>query len=145
MDVARRGWLTLAPIVALAASASAAAWGRADKISAAMSVWKAGVRLGTGICERIGAGHVYDMWVIECADGCYEGMEMATAFTLRPNMGFKKVFQFVRSGHGLPFKILVRRKLGFRCPKFVFENSRDDSVAVRLLEKSWIQWFSGIR
>lgn len=69
--------------------------------------------------ERVGADMKARFIGVECADGSYDGIDMATALHPQTIMAFKLSDEILPAKYGYPFKIRIPTKLGFKNPKWV--------------------------
>ena len=106
-----------------------------------MEGWSA---IGKWTGERIGADTAAPYVGFECADGCYEGMDMATALHPQTQMAFKLGNDILSIRHGYPFKILVPTKPGFKNPKFVSTLYVTNQQPRGFWTDRGYNWFSGI-
>jgi DMSO/TMAO reductase YedYZ molybdopterin-dependent catalytic subunit len=80
----------------------------------------------------------------ECADGYYEGIDMATALRPQTLMAFKLSDDILPIRYGYPFKIRIPTKLGFKNPKFVTTIYVTDQRPKGFWTDRGSNWFSGI-
>ena len=66
--------------------------------------------------DRVGADTSARYVGYECADGYYEGMDMATALHPQTFMAFKLSDEILPQKYGYPFKLRIPTKLGFKNP-----------------------------
>lgn len=94
--------------------------------------------------QRIGADTTAKYVGVECADGYYESLDMATALHPQTIMAFKLSDEILPTKYGYPFKIRIPTKLGFKNPKFVttiFVTNRQPSA---FWSDRGYNWFSGV-
>jgi DMSO/TMAO reductase YedYZ molybdopterin-dependent catalytic subunit len=80
----------------------------------------------------------------ECADGYYEGIDMATALHPQTLMAFKLSDEILPTRYGYPFKIRIPTKLGFKNPKFVTTIYVTNQRPKGFWTDRGYNWFSGI-
>ena len=93
---------------------------------------------------RIGADTTAKYVGFECADGYYEGMDMATVLHPQTLMAFRLSDQIPPRKYGYPFKIRVPTKLGFKNPKFVTTIYVTNQRPRGFWTDRGYNWFSGI-
>jgi len=93
---------------------------------------------------RIGADTTAKYVGFECADGYYEGLDMATALHPQTLMAFRLSDQILPHKYGFPFKIRVPTKLGFKNPKFVTTIYVTNQEPRGFWTDRGYNWFSGI-
>ena len=79
------------------------------------------------------------MSAFECADGYYESIDMPTALHPQTLMAFRLSDEILPRKYGYPFKIRMPTKLGFKNPKWVTDDLRDQPLAGRVLARSRLQ------
>jgi len=94
--------------------------------------------------EHVGADTSAKYVGYECADGYYEGMDMATALHPQTLMAFKLADEILPTEHGFPFKIRIPTKLGFKNPKFVTTIYVSNTQPRGFWPDRGYNWFSGI-
>ena len=94
--------------------------------------------------ERIGADLTARYVGFECADGYYEGMDMASALHPQTLMAFRLGDDILPTRHGYPFKIRIPTKLGFKNPKFVTTLYVTNQQPRGFWTDRGYNWFSGI-
>ena len=102
-----------------------------------------GTPLGTFL-QRAGADTTAKYVGFECADGYYEGIDMATALHPQTIMAFQLSDQTLPTKYGFPFKIRIPTKLGFKNPKFVTTIYVTDKPPRGFWPDRGYNWFSGI-
>ncbi|MEO9191546.1 MAG: molybdopterin-dependent oxidoreductase [Acetobacteraceae bacterium] len=93
--------------------------------------------------ERVGADTTAKYVGFACADGYYEGMDMATALHPQTIMAFKLSDQVLPTEYGYPFKMLVPTKLGFKGPKWVTALYVSNNQPRGFWTDRGYNWFSG--
>jgi hypothetical protein len=93
---------------------------------------------------QIGADTTAKYVGFECADGYYEGMDMASALHPQTLMAFKLHDQQLPVRHGFPFKIRIPTKLGFKNPKHVTTLYVTNQQPRGFWTDRGYNWFSGI-
>lgn len=68
---------------------------------------------------RVGADTTAKYVGFDCADGNYDGIDMATALHPQTIMAFRLSDEVLPTKYGYPFKIRIPTKLGFKNPKWV--------------------------
>ena len=96
------------------------------------------------LLKRIGADTTAKYVGFECADGYYEGIDMATALHPQTLMAFKLSDQTLPTRHGYPFKMRIPTKLGFKNPKFVTTIYVTNQQPKGFWTDRGYNWFSGI-
>ncbi|MDE2515983.1 MAG: molybdopterin-dependent oxidoreductase [Rhodospirillales bacterium] len=94
--------------------------------------------------ERIGADLTARYVGFECADGYYEGMDMASALHPQTIMAFRLSGEILPRKYGYPFKIRIPTKLGFKNPKFVTTIYVTNQQPRGFWTDRGYNWFSGI-
>jgi DMSO/TMAO reductase YedYZ molybdopterin-dependent catalytic subunit len=94
--------------------------------------------------QRIGADTTARYVGFECADGYYEGIDMATAMHPQTLMAFKLSDDILPTRHGYPFKLRIPTKLGFKNPKFVTTIYVTNQQPKGFWTDRGYNWFSGI-
>jgi DMSO/TMAO reductase YedYZ molybdopterin-dependent catalytic subunit len=94
--------------------------------------------------RRVGADMRARYVGFECADGYYEGIDMATALHPQTLMAFKLSDDILPTRHGYPFKIRIPTKLGFKNPKFVTTIYVTNQPPRGFWTDRGYNWFSGI-
>ena len=94
--------------------------------------------------ERIGADLTAKYVGFECADGYYEGIDMATALHPQTIMAFQLSDQFLPAKYGYPLKIRIPTKLGFKNPKFVTTIYVSNQRPRGFWTDRGYNWFSGV-
>jgi DMSO/TMAO reductase YedYZ molybdopterin-dependent catalytic subunit len=94
--------------------------------------------------ERIGADLTAGYVGFECADGYYEGIDMATALHPQTLMAFQIGDQTLPTKFGYPLKIRIPTKLGFKNPKFVTTLYVTNQRPRGFWTDRGYNWFSGI-
>ncbi len=94
--------------------------------------------------NQIGADTTARYVGFECADGYYEGIDMATALHPQTLMAFKLSDNILPTRHGYPFKLLIPTKLGFKNPKFVTTIYVTNQQPKGFWTDRGYNWFSGI-
>jgi DMSO/TMAO reductase YedYZ molybdopterin-dependent catalytic subunit len=93
--------------------------------------------------QRIGADTTARYVGFECADGYYEGMDMASAMHPQTFMAFRLSDEILPQKYGFPFKIRVPTKLGFKNPKWVTTLYVTNSQPKGFWPDRGYNWFSG--
>ena len=94
--------------------------------------------------ERIGADTTAKYVGFECADGYYEGLDMATALHPQTLMTFQIGDNVLPARFGYPLKIRVPTKLGFKNPKSVTTLYVTNQRPRGFWTDRGYNWFSGI-
>jgi DMSO/TMAO reductase YedYZ molybdopterin-dependent catalytic subunit len=94
--------------------------------------------------KRVGADTSARYVGFECADGYYEGIDMATALHPQTLMAFRLADDILPTRHGYPFKIRMPTKLGFKNPKFVTTIYITNQQPKGFWTDRGYNWFSGI-
>jgi DMSO/TMAO reductase YedYZ molybdopterin-dependent catalytic subunit len=94
--------------------------------------------------DRIGADTTARYVGFECADGYYEGIDMATALHPQTIMAFSISDQDLPAKYGYPLKIRIPTKLGFKNPKFVTTLYVTNQRPRGFWTDRGYNWFSGI-
>jgi DMSO/TMAO reductase YedYZ molybdopterin-dependent catalytic subunit len=94
--------------------------------------------------ERIGADLDSRYIGFECADGYYEGIDMATALHPQTIMAFALSDETLPAKYGYPLKIRIPTKLGFKNPKFVTTLYATNQRPRGFWSDRGYNWFSGI-
>jgi DMSO/TMAO reductase YedYZ molybdopterin-dependent catalytic subunit len=94
--------------------------------------------------ERVGADTTAAYVGFECADGYYEGIDMATALHPQTLMAFRLADEILPTEHGYPFKIRIATKLGFKNPKFVTTIYVTNRQPKGFWSDRGYNWFSGL-
>jgi DMSO/TMAO reductase YedYZ molybdopterin-dependent catalytic subunit len=94
--------------------------------------------------QRIGADLSAGYVGFECADGYYEGIDMATALHPQTLMAFQISDQTLPAKFGYPLKIRIPTKLGFKNPKFVATLYVTNQRPRGFWTDRGYNWFSGI-
>ena len=94
--------------------------------------------------ERIGADLTARYVGFECADGYYEGIDMATALHPQTMMAFQLAGEPLPARFGYPLKIRIPTKLGFKNPKFVTTLYVTNQRPRGFWTDRGYNWFSGI-
>ncbi len=94
--------------------------------------------------KRVGADTTAKYVGFECADGYYEGIDMATALHPQTIMAFKLSDDILPTRYGYPFKIRIPTKLGFKNPKFVTTLYVTNSQPKGFWSDRGYNWFGGI-
>lgn len=94
--------------------------------------------------DRIGADTTARFVGFECADGYYEGLDMATALHPQTLMAFRLHDELLPQQHGFPFKLRIPTKLGFKNPKFVTTLYVTDKEPRGYWPDRGYNWFSGL-
>jgi DMSO/TMAO reductase YedYZ molybdopterin-dependent catalytic subunit len=102
-----------------------------------------GIPLGEFL-QRIGADTTAKYVGFECADGYYEGLDMATAMHPQTLMAFKLHDEILPAKYGYPFKLRIPTKLGFKNPKFVTTMYVTNHQPHGFWPDRGYNWFSGI-
>ena len=102
-----------------------------------------GTPLGV-VLNRIGADTTAKYVGFACADGYYEGIDMATALHPQTLMAFKLSDETLPTRHGYPFKLLIPTKLGFKNPKFITTMYVTNQQPKGFWTDRGYNWFSGI-
>jgi DMSO/TMAO reductase YedYZ molybdopterin-dependent catalytic subunit len=93
--------------------------------------------------ERVGADTTARYVGYECADGYYEGMDMATALHPQTFMAFKLSDEILPQKYGYPFKLRIPTKLGFKNPKWVTTIFVTNTQPHGFWPDRGYNWFSG--
>jgi DMSO/TMAO reductase YedYZ molybdopterin-dependent catalytic subunit len=93
--------------------------------------------------QRIGADTTARYVGFECADGYYEGMDMASALHPQTFMAFRLSDEILPQKYGFPFKIRVPTKLGFKNPKWVTTIYVSNTQPKGFWSDRGYNWFSG--
>ena len=93
--------------------------------------------------ERVGADTTAKYVGFACADGYYEGMDMATALHPQTIMAFELSDQTLPYEYGFPFKMRVPTKLGFKGPKWVTALYVSNNRPRTFWTDRGYNWFSG--
>ena len=93
---------------------------------------------------RIGADTTAQYVGFECADGYYEGIDMATALHPQTIMAFSLADRPLPAKYGFPFKIRIPTKLGFKNPKFVTTIYVTNKQPRGFWTDRGYNWFSGL-
>ncbi len=93
---------------------------------------------------RVGADTTAKYVGFECADGYYEGLDMATAMHPQTLMAFKLSDDILPTRHGYPFKLRIPTKLGFKNPKFITTIYVTNQQPRGFWTDRGYNWFSGI-
>ena len=102
-----------------------------------------GTPLGV-VLNRIGADTTAKYVGFACADGYYEGIDMAAALHPQTLMAFKLSDETLPTRHGYPFKLLIPTKLGFKNPKFITTMYVTNQQPKGFWTDRGYNWFSGI-
>jgi rSAM/selenodomain-associated transferase 1 len=94
--------------------------------------------------QRIGADLSAGCVGFECADGYYEGLDMATALHSRTWMAFQISDQTIPAKFGYPLRIRIPIKLGLKNPKFVATLYVTNQRPRGFWTDRGYNWFSGI-
>ncbi len=94
--------------------------------------------------QRVGADTTAKYVGFECADGYYEGIDMATALHPQTIMAFGLSDETLPTKYGFPFKIRIPTKLGFKNPKFVTTIYVTNQQPRGFWTDRGYNWFSGI-
>jgi DMSO/TMAO reductase YedYZ molybdopterin-dependent catalytic subunit len=94
--------------------------------------------------ESIGADTTSRFVGFECADGYYEGIDMATALHPQTLMTFQLSDQNLPTRFGYPLKIRIPTKLGFKNPKFVTTLYVTNQQPRGFWTDRGYNWFSGL-
>lgn len=94
--------------------------------------------------RQVGADTTARYVGFECADGYYEGIDMATALHPQTLMAFRLADDILPTRHGYPFKIRIPTKLGFKNPKFVTALYVTNQQPNGFWTDRGYNWFSGI-
>jgi DMSO/TMAO reductase YedYZ molybdopterin-dependent catalytic subunit len=94
--------------------------------------------------QHVGADTTAKYVGFECADGYYEGIDMATALHPQTLMAFKLSDDILPTRHGYPFKLRIPTKLGFKNPKFVTTIYVTNQQPRGFWTDRGYNWFSGI-
>lgn len=94
--------------------------------------------------ERIGADLTAKYVGFECADGYYEGLDMASALHPQTLMTFEIGDNILAPRYGYPLKIRVPTKLGFKNPKHVTTLYVTNQRPRGFWTDRGYNWFSGI-
>ncbi|WP_375462601.1 molybdopterin-dependent oxidoreductase [uncultured Methylobacterium sp.] len=94
--------------------------------------------------QRVGADTTAGYVGFACADGYYEGLDMATALHPQTLMAFRLHDELLPHKHGFPFKLRVPTKLGFKNPKFVTTIYVTDKEPRGYWPDRGYNWFSGL-
>ena len=94
--------------------------------------------------QRVGADTTAKYVGFECADGYYEGIDMATALHPQTIMAFGLSDEVLPTKYGFPFKIRIPTKLGFKNPKFVTTIYVTNQQPRGFWTDRGYNWFSGI-
>lgn len=94
--------------------------------------------------HRVGADTTARYVGFECADGYYEGIDMATALHPQTLMAFRLSDDILPTRYGYPFKIRIPTKLGFKNPKFVTTLYVTNQRPRGFWTDRGYNWFSGI-
>jgi len=94
--------------------------------------------------ERVGADTSARYVGYECADGYYEGMDMATALHPQTIMAFSQSDAAIKQKHGFPFKLRIPTKLGFKNAKWVTTIFVTNTQPRGFWPDRGYNWFSGI-
>ncbi len=94
--------------------------------------------------QKIGADTTAKYVGFECADGYYEGIDMATALHPQTLMAFGLSDQILPTKYGFPFKIRIPTKLGFKNPKFVTTIYVTNQKPRGFWTDRGYNWFSGL-
>jgi len=94
--------------------------------------------------QRIGADTSAKYVGFECADGYYEGIDMATALHPQTLMAFSLADEIIPFEHGFPFKLRIPTKLGFKNPKFITTIYVSNTQPRGYWPDRGYNWFSGI-
>ena len=94
--------------------------------------------------QKIGADTTAKYVGFECADGYYEGIDMATALHPQTLMAFRLSDDILPTRHGYPFKLRIPTKLGFKNPKFVTTIYVTNQQPKGFWTDRGYNWFSGI-
>ena len=93
--------------------------------------------------DRVGADTSARYVGYECADGYYEGMDMATALHPQTFMAFKLSDEILPQKYGYPFKLRIPTKLGFKNPKWVTTIFVTNTQPHGFWPDRGYNWFSG--
>ena len=94
--------------------------------------------------QRVGADTTAKYVGFECADGYYEGIDMATALHPQTIMAFGLSDETLPTKYGFPLKIRIPTKLGFKNPKFVTTIYVTNQQPRGFWTDRGYNWFSGI-
>ncbi len=94
--------------------------------------------------QRVGADTTAKYVGFECADGYYEGMDMATALHPQTLMAFRLSDEVLPVKYGYPFKVRIPTKLGFKNPKWVVALFVTNKRPAGFWTDRGYNWFSGI-
>ena len=94
--------------------------------------------------KQVGADTTARYLGFECADGYYDGIDMARALHPQTLMAFKLSDDILPTRHGYPLKIRIPTKLGFKNPKFVTTIYVTSQQPKGFWTDRGYNWFSGI-
>jgi DMSO/TMAO reductase YedYZ molybdopterin-dependent catalytic subunit len=94
--------------------------------------------------EHVGADTTARYVGYECADGYYEGMDMATALHPQTFMAFRQSDELLPQKNGFPFKLRIPTKLGFKNAKWVTTIFVTNTQPRAFWPDRGYNWFSGI-
>ncbi|MDE2199881.1 MAG: molybdopterin-dependent oxidoreductase [Rhodospirillales bacterium] len=94
--------------------------------------------------RRIGADLRARYVGFECADGYYEGIDMATALHPQTIMAFQLSDRILPTKYGFPFKLRIPTKLGFKNPKFITTIYVTNDKPRGFWTNRGYNWFSGL-
>ena len=94
--------------------------------------------------ERVGADTRARYVAVECADGYYESIDMATALHPQTLMAFRLSDEILPRKYGYPFKIRMPTKLGFKNPKWVTTIYVTNRYPGGFWPDRGYNWFSGL-
>ena len=92
---------------------------------------------------RIGADLSAKYVGVECADGNYDGIDMATALHPQTIMAFQLSDETLPTQYGYPIKIRIPTKLGFKNPKWVTTLYVSNDKPPGFWSDRGYNWFSG--
>jgi DMSO/TMAO reductase YedYZ molybdopterin-dependent catalytic subunit len=102
-----------------------------------------GVPLRTFL-ERIGADLTAKYVGLECADGYYSSIDMASALHPQTLLTFKISDEILAPKYGFPLKLRVATKLGFKNPKWITAIYVTNRFPGGFWEDRGYNWFAGV-
>ena len=97
----------------------------------------------TSVPARVGADLTASHVGYECADGYYDGMDMATALHPQTLIALRRRGETLQPEYGYPFKIRIAIRPGFKNPKFATTRFVPDRRPGGFSEDRGCNWFSG--
>ncbi len=94
--------------------------------------------------EKVGADTTARYVGYTCADGYYDGIDMATALHPQTIMAFKLSDEILPTEFGFPFKIRIPTKLGFKNPKWITSLYVSNRRPAGFWPDRGYNWFGGI-